>query len=275
MFEKVKHINRRYLLQTRRMATMAAALGAIGVGLLVFVFVPQVQSIFELLDDKSKADKQVATLGKKVAQLQVFPQSQLLAQADEINSVLPSKKPLLELLTSYNQIARQVNVSFADVSLSPGKISTEAATLSKSAKRSKSKSTGSRKKTDYEEIEIEITVIGPLSNVQRFLDAIETVAPVTTVTKMTLNEKKAIIRQDEDQLEEKIYEAKLVTTTYFFTKSVTATINSPVPELTADQNKVMAEVGTFTIPNISEQTRITGGGLQDLFGIDDNQFDFN
>jgi hypothetical protein len=258
-----RKLNRRYLMITRRYATFGAGLLAASLLIGFFVMVPQLNSSYQLWGEARSAQKSITELQQKVAQLVALPESVLLSQEGAINAVLPSHKPLLELLNSFSQVAQQTNVSFSDVSLSPGRIATDSASLA----GAKSRSSSSRKLTDFDQIDLELSIAGRLVDVQQFLEKIETVAPVTSVTRMSLNEKQArAVEGEEGELEE-LFEAQLVTTTYFFTKSVTAAISAPVPELSAAQNKVLQEVGLFTVPVVTSQTQIRGGGQEDLFGV--------
>jgi Tfp pilus assembly protein PilO len=266
-----EYLNQRYLLTTRRFATLAALLAVVGLLLIGFVLVPQVQSILGLVKDLQEANKDASSLAQKVEQLQNLPQSELLQAGTTINNVLPSKKPLLELLTSYNQIARESGVQFSDVSLSPGLIATESAETASSP--SSSNPSGSkkrtaaptrRKSTEYDQLDLSLKVSGSLPNINLFLQRVEQVAPLTTVTSMSLTEK---VVRTENAGPSELYEAELVTTSYFFTQSVSATVRSPIPTLSTDQKQVISQISTFLIPQIDEQTAITGGGLQDLFGL--------
>lgn len=263
MFDKAKHLNRRYLLYTRRYATLAAALAVITLGLIGLVLYPQVQSVLELISDSQKTRKTVQTLEAKVASLQSLPQSELLQSEYEINSVLPSKKPLLELLTGLNQVAVSSQIRFTEVTLSPGLVASNSAEL-------EARQRSIRSKGDFEELALEMKIEGSLDDIQLFLNQIETVSPVTTVTSMKLAE--LTFRSENTEDDEKLFQATLSTVTYFFTQQVTSTLSAPVDTLAADQAAALEEVNTFLIPRVTEQTEITGGGLQDLFGVAEQEF---
>jgi Tfp pilus assembly protein PilO len=266
----IEHINQRYLLNTRRFATLAACLVLTSGLLILFVIVPQIQSVIQLVDDLQEANKDVASLRQKVDQLGDLHQSDLIVSQDAINSVLPSRKPLLELLTSYSQIAQETGVQFSDVSLSPGRIATQAATAAPSADSGQSgarRAAPTRRRTaDYDQLDLNMKVSGTLSNINQFLQRVEQIAPVTTVTNMSLTEK--LVRSEEAQPAD-FFEADLTTTSYFFTQPVSATVRAPLPTVTAEQQAVISQINTFFIPQVDEQTVITGGGLQDLFGLSD------
>lgn len=268
-----EYFNQRYLFTTRRFATLAALLGVSGLLLVGLVVVPQIQSIFTLVTELQNANKDSLQLKQKVDQLANLPQSELLQASSTINNVLPSKKPLLELLSSYNQIAQDAGVQFSDVSLSPGRIATEAAqTGSASTAQAGKKRTAAptrRASTEYDQLDLSLKVSGTLAEINSFLQKVEQIAPMTTVTSMSLTEK---VVRTEDEAPADFYEADFVTTSYFFTQPVSATVRSPIPTLSTEQKEVITEISLFLIPEVTEQTAITGGGLQDLFGLSKEDF---
>lgn len=267
---KTGYLTQRYLFHTRRYATLAGAIVAVAVLLLLVVVIPQVQSIFTNATKLQQANKTAAELNQKVDQLRNLPQSVLLQASDEINSVLPSKKPLLELLTSYSEIAREAGVQFSDVSISPGRIATESASTTPAATSGRAQRVAPtrRASTDYDQLDLSMKVSGDLDSINLFLQRIEQIAPITTVTSMSLTER---LLRSQDQSQESVFEAELVTTSYFFTQPVASTIRGNLPAITTGQQEIIQQIQTFFIPEINEQTIITGGGLQDLFGVSTSQ----
>lgn len=266
---KTGYLTQRYLFHTRRYATLAGAIVAACVLLILAVVVPQIQSVFNTATKLQQANKTTAELQQKVDQLRNLPQSVLLQASNEINSVLPSKKPLLELLTSYSEIAREAGVQFSDVSISPGRIATESATTAPAASSGRAQRAPTRRtNTDYDQLDLSMKVSGDLDSINLFLQRIEQIAPITTVTSMSLTER---LVRSQNESQESVFEAELVTTSYFFTQPIASTIRGSLPTVTAGQQDVIQEIQTFFIPEINEQTIITGGGLQDLFGVSTSQ----
>lgn len=249
----------KYFYNTRRFLVWAVFLGVLAVGLTIFSLIPQVQSASGLYSDMLKEGKRLAQLKLKLAQLDDAANTAIMINADKINAVLPSKKPLLELLTGLNNIGGKSNVIFSNISLTPGKISTDSAEVETNV-RKRSRTLVNRQ---YESLDLDVTVTGPISNVNQFLKQVEMMAPFTNVTAMTLNEKTGPsgIEGGVDSS----YEAKVTITTYFFNRPLTATIDAAIPELSAAQQKTIDEIQDFTYTTVQAQDEIRGGGLENLF----------
>lgn len=268
IIETKKKYNLRYILNTRRFLAMMVGVVVLSIGMLIFVLLPQITSVTELLSELDSTNTEVQNLELKVNQLNNLPNSDLLAQKSKIDRILPSKKPLLDLLSAFEQVAAKTDVTFSDVSLSPGLISTDSAQLDPKSSANARLLANRRKSSDYDQIDLDLKVVGTFVNINLFLQEIEKVAPMTTITSMSLREKNVANSDGQNVLN---FEAELVTTSYFYTKSVSSSVRSPLPELNSDQMKILADINSFYIPNISEQTRIQGGGLEDLFGINVEQ----
>lgn len=250
--------NLRYFYNTRRFLIWAGFLGILSAGLVIFSVLPQINSITGLYDDLLKENKRLAQLRVKVAQLDDASNSTIMLNADKINLTLPSRKPLIELLSGLNNIGNKTRVSFTDISLTPGKISTESAEAATSS-RGRAANVASKK---YEVLDLDVTVSGPIQNINQFLREVELLAPFTNVTAMTLNEK---TNGNQVGSSNQQFEAKVTITTYFFNRAITATIDSSLPELTPAQQTVINGIQNFTYTTIEEQLEIRGGGLENLF----------
>ncbi len=262
--------NYRYLVHTRRYALIAAGLVLFILLVLGFLIFPQVTSLVDQYSKLQSAQKTIAQLESKSQQLQRLPQSQLFTSGIQINSVLPSRKPLLELLSAMNEVAGASGVSYSELSLSPGKVASEGATLTAAkspagAKSSKPVTTARSNSgvSGSEALAVNLKVTGSLANINIFLRDIERVAPLTTVTKLSLIERTGT-KIDPNEA----FEADLEIETYFFTQVVSATLAAPVPTLTVNQQLLMNEITSYRYPVILSQDMIRGGGLKDLFGIE-------
>jgi Tfp pilus assembly protein PilO len=252
--------NFRYIYNTRKYLVWSGIFGLITAVLLFASLIPQINSITSLYDDLLKENKRLTQLKLKVAQLTDSTNSLIVTNSDKVNQALPSKKPLLELLTALNAVGSQTKVSFDDISLTPGKISTESAEPKASSRRSKKKTTAVNK---YETLNVDINVTGKIGSINNFLREIEKIAPFTTVTGMALNERSS--NDPNQSFTDAVFEAKLTVSTYFFTKSVSANIDAALPELTIAQRQIIDALQDFTYTSIEEQYQIKGGGLENLF----------
>lgn len=251
--------NIKYFYNTRRFLVWTGFLGLLSVGIILLSIVPQINSTTNLYNEMLKENKRLAQLRVKVAQLDDASNSTILVNSDKINSTLPSKKPLLELLSGLNAIGNKTQVSFNDISLTPGEISTKSAE-SATTKKKKESNVAAKK---YEVLDLDVTVTGKIQNINQFLKEVELLAPFTNVTAMTLNEKTS--SNQDLSFSETVFEAKLTITTYFFNRAITATIDSSLPELTAAQQGVINGIQNFTYSTLEAQNEIRGGGLENLF----------
>jgi len=269
-------INARYVFHTRRYALFAVGLAVFSVGVLLLVIVPQIMSIWNRYGELRQQEEVLAKLEAKSLQLQEMPQSELFRNADRINQTLPTQKPLLELLSALNVVAAESGVRYSDLSLSPGKIASEGASLQNQpggGTGSSSRTTGASRPssaarrtgvTGVESLSVQLIANGSLANINTFLRQIERVAPLTTVTQLSLIERLA---SRSDQTSD--FEAELVIETYFFTQAVSATLAAPLPDLNVSQQLTINEINTFLFPTVMSQEAIINGGLEDLFGVAD------
>lgn len=268
MQANIEKINVRYLLTTRRPLLMTGILGVVSLVLLLAVGLPQIQQNFTLWNSWQKEKAARDQLRKKVAQLQQVSTDITADQATLVNTVMPSRKPLLELLSGLNQVALLTNVTFQTVELSPGSIATAAAETAPTTKR-----TGNTRKAnqEYETLEVDLTVTGRLGDINRFFQQVEQVAPATTITALSLQKQAGrasltVATTEQIAPADEVYEADMTVETYYFTKSISATLDSPLPTIGAAEQALLEQMRTYTKGSVQTQDRIEGGGLQDLFG---------
>ena len=258
----------RYLWQTRRELVLASIAVALSLILGVGVIFPQVQASFELRSQKQKLIDQNQQLSNKLAKLTNLPPVDLSTQAQTVNLVLPSYKPLLEILSALNALANQSQVSFQAVSLSPGKIATQAAVVDQTETKKSTKSTAKKttaKAGTNDILELNIEVVGSLPAINNFFQRLEKMGPLTTVTKFELNK----LSKPTAGLTN-TFAAKLEIATYYFAQPVKTTIESNLMELTTADLKLIDELSQYFFPTVTQNTTITGGGQADLFALEKN-----
>lgn len=267
-------LNYRYLLNTRRFALLALGVVALGVGLFFLVIVPQFQAGMEIWGRLSKEQKVLAQLQKKDSELSDFANSPMLVKSAQVDLLLPGRKPLLELLTGLYQVATVNQVNFTDVELSPGKIASDSA-----SPVTRNTQAGSK---DYDSIDVALTVQGDLVQLNRFFDALENLAPLSIITNLSLNQSRTVntvgsrattspAAAEAANSNTGRFEADLVITTYFYNKSVSAAIQTPLPPIGAAEEALVAKLDGFTYVTLQPQLSITGGGQTNLFNTSDNQ----
>lgn len=236
--------------RTRQILIYSIGMVLLSIGLIAFGAYPQITATLELNAEAQKKRPQLEVLERKMAQLENVRFDPDFSQVDVVNEALPSKKPLLELLTNLNAISLANNINVTGFQLNPGLVASSAAEAQLST----------RKKGDIDTLDVELTIEGERGDVNKFLSSVEMISPFTTIIKLTISTTKV------GEIEKSV--AQLTTNTFFFTKSIKTTIDSPLPALAANEKTVLTELASFEIPELSEQTEITGGGLEDLFGVD-------
>jgi len=262
--KKKSEINFKSLIINRRYLLFSMAIALVSLIVIFSGITSQINNIFDLRREIKVGQEKVAVLRQKTIDLENIEAREAYKSQDLVNKILPSKKPLLELLTSLNTVASQNNVIFVDLSLSPGKIASESAEFLGEAK-----SSSQRKKTQpkvglegYDTLVVEVEISGLFSDVQNFFQDIEKVAPLTTITSLSLDIKSDDIIRPSDEVQ-----AELVLSSYFFTQSVTANLSSSLPNIGIKEQEIINEVGSYALPAFSVQKQIEGGGLNDLFGL--------
>lgn len=272
MKKKQSTLNLKSLVNNRPYLLYSGLISLISLIVLFSGITPQVNNIFDLQRDIKAGDEELKLLSQKKADLENIEARAAYGSLDSVNKVLPSKKPLLELLTALNLVAEQNNVSFANLSLSPGEISSQSAELldgaKKTSSKNKKKTSQSKNKEGYDALSVELEVAGLFSDVQKFFIDIEKVAPLTNISSLSLDIKSADIIRASDQVN-----AELVLQTYFFTQSVTANLDSPLPDIGRKELEIIDEIKSYLYPAANVQLQIQGGGLQDLFGLNNQELE--
>jgi Tfp pilus assembly protein PilO len=253
---KLDTFNLSLLISTRKHLVRAVAFGFTSIVLLILTYI-QITGVFETRKKMEVTQKKIDQLDGKASELQALKQTPEYAQAQKMNDVLPSHKPLLELLNNLNSVANQTNVSITEFKINPGEIISEGEAEQKlSVKKSPTK-------TDYDQLNLELSILGQLDNVKQFMTLIERVSPITTITSLTIDRKATNIGNNQQ-----LTRADLSLSTYYYTKSVSSTLSSALPKITQEERDIFQAILDFSPPEIENQTYIIGGNNTDLFGIE-------
>ena len=251
----------RYLTTTRRKLLYSAGLLVLAVGVGLGIALPQAQSALQIAQELQSENQFANKLQQKATELEQVSQSPAFSKANLVNAVLPSKKPLIELLTSLNAVVQDSGVIITNIELSPGKIATEAADAPKKASTSKVKKGAAIVSRDYDVLDVQLTTEGSLEQLNVFLEGVEKIIPASTVTSLSLSKP----LRPSKVVTQSVYEAELVISSFYFTKSITSALEAPLPPVGADGEKALEEVDTFSFVSVTQPTVIQGGGLEDLF----------
>lgn len=256
--KKPNQFNYRTYLVNRKSLGIAIVLGAVAVCLVVFAIVPQFQEILDLSSQLQNEKPKLEKLQRKLVELDNIQFSPEFSQRAVVDSALPSRKPLLELLTSLNTISSANRVAITEFSLNPGLIATSEAEIQAEAKKFANNE-------GVDSIDLDMTVTGTFDDVGKFLIGLEKISPFTTIVQLELSSR---VSGDDFTEQASDMQAKISTKSYFFTQSVAASVEAPLPILNALEQNVLTELANFSTSGLPEQLEITGGGLEDLFGVD-------
>ncbi|MEX0896390.1 MAG: GspMb/PilO family protein [Patescibacteria group bacterium] len=254
----------RIIIATRQQLLLAMGI-VIGIAALIFaVMIPQGREAWAEYQQIEQERPRLESYQNKVVQLDNIPFTPEYAQIEIIEEALPSRNPLLELLVSLNSVSADTDVVVVSYDLSPGLVATDSTQLQQS-----SRSTG------YDSLQLNLSVQGTFNELQDFLRRVEEVAPFSTITSLQLSNQitsetgAALDAQDQE------FSAELITETYYFTRPITVTYESPLPVITDQDRTVLNALASFVPTELPVQNQIQGGGLEDLFQLRENQDQLN
>ncbi len=256
-------INWRSLTTNRRYLVWTVVSGLV-LTLTVFSgLIPQAQTLIDLRSELKTAQSQLESLQAKVNDLENIEARQAYQARDSVDQIMPSRKPLLELLAGLNAVASRDHISFTNFSLSPGEISSASADFLESARTEKTRRTSAKRGSEgYETMPIELEIEGEFNQVQEFLTNVERSAPLVTITSLALN-----IAGDEMIAPTDKVKAELVLQSYFFTQSIAAALEKSLPVIGTAEERVIKEIESYYYPSTAVQERIISGGYEDIFGL--------
>lgn len=247
------------LLATRQPLLLAMGI-VIGIAAMIFaVMIPQAREAWAQYQVIEQERPRLARYQEKVIELDNIPSSPEYAQIEIIEAALPSRKPLLELLVSLNSVSTDTNVFVSSYDLSPGLVATDSTQVQQSARLQ-----------GFDSLQLNVSVTGTFSDLQNFFRRVEEVSPFTTITSLQLASQITSETGVSEDTQNQLFSAELVTETYFFTKPITVTYESPLPQITQRDREVLNALASFVPTDLPDQTQIQGGGLDDLFQLRQN-----
>ena len=273
-----KQMNIRRVMYTRRYLVIGLSVFLLSALMGIFALVPQITADVEMNTELREQKRALASLRQKIDALQETLALMDEQTTSEVDAVLPSEKPLLQLMAAANQAATQTQVSISEVETTPGKLATASArttaggATTANAGATAETATGpladpNQPKTKVRGVAtlyIEITVKGTLANINRYIQRVEESAPFIDISKISLNN----LDQVEGQpLSARPFQAELGLTTFYFTQSLSVAVDAPLPEISSQDQEILDKLAKFTYPDVRKQQTIQGGGLQDLFGV--------
>ena len=251
--------NIKLFFNTRRHLLLAIILIWAIVALVFFAIKPQVQTLFNLRSNLEVEREQYMDLSRKIQDLQNIRISDQFQQKEKVDEVLPSHKPVMELLFNLNQAMKESNVGITSLHISPGEIATESAEISLLDTAPKD-TAAQRRQQRYSALRMELTVSGTEERVDQFLQLAERIAPFTSIVELEIN-----TRTDREGVTRT--EAEMLLNTYYYTQTIVTRVDDQLPSIGEKELKAFETIQQFMPPGFQKPTAIESADLEDLFGI--------
>lgn len=250
MIENQSEFNWRLFWNSRKELVLSILLFVLAIMITLIGVVQQVNPIsatYQKMIDREKEMKKFMDKANSLDQLASDPSTNNFSEVDK---VLPSHKPILEILTNLNNVANNSQVSIRNFTISPGAIASDSTQVKRASKSS------------YDFLDLNFSVNGPLWRVQNFMTLIEQTTPISTITDISIN------RQiDGDKNAEA--QATLILRTFYFTQSISVTVATPLPEVASADQAILRHINELIPNNLETQTEIIKSDRGNLFGLQD------
>jgi hypothetical protein len=244
-----QEFNYKLVWNTRKELVLAILFFILSFVIFTMVLIRQIDPVKKVFAELNKTNQELNKFQTKADELAAIAFDSEFKKMNEINEVLPSHKPLLEILNNLNNVALQSETLIENFALSPGEIATDSTLLAKS-----------RKQKNYDELELEFAVSGQLKNVQSFMTLIEQVTPISTITRISLN-------QEADETGTVKTTANLTLKTFYFTQPISVTITEPLPPIANNQLIILEEIKKLIPSTLPIQDTVVKNNRGNLFGL--------
>jgi Tfp pilus assembly protein PilO len=243
---------------SRKFLVFAVALVLLEIVLIGTLLVPQVQEAYASYQKMQAEKPKLQKLLDKLDELESIEMNPDFAQVDVVEKALPSRKPLMELLLALSSVSQDTGIAIEQFELRPGLVATDSTQPTQQASS----------KGAFDQLALDVMIRGTFDDIVAFLLKVEEVSPFSTITSMEIgNQINMNAEGFEDLAQEAVFQAVLTTETYFFTQSIAARIDSPLPKLSEKERQVLSALASFVPTEAPVETEIRGGGSEDLFNL--------
>jgi len=261
----LKDVHVEYFLRARRYLVLTVVLGVAVLGLVALLWMQEVPQVVDLWGKLQTEKQNAAALQRKAAALQSSAAIDQVDNYHKIDTLLPSKKPLLQLLDNLGAAATSAQVSLSQIQTTPGRVATNSAQLQSDAS-TLAVSVPNEKINGIDVLDVGVTVDGSLPQINAFVKNIENITPISDITQFQLTQTMGSQQTSQGVVQSANgYEAKLRVTSYYFTQPISVTIDASLPEVNATEQQFLNQLSTFNFASETQQQNVQGGGLNDLF----------
>lgn len=206
----------------------------------IFSFSVLRKSLIKIGDiQKKTADQKKTLIGleKKLSYLESLDKATLLAQTASLESVFPSKKPVMSLINSLKAVARENNVSYAGIRLNPGEIE-------KNTDDGKNKKNKSQKASEssLESFYLDVGLVGTLDSIFAFVDQLDLTAPLVSINSLDISS------LDIEEEEESFVRASIGITVFYQPSPLNiGAIDTPLKEFSSEDEEIFNLLDDYVI----------------------------
>jgi len=273
--DKKKNLNFKILLNSRKSLLLAILLVWATVFMIFFGIKPQIEAVFEINGKLDEEKQQFQKVSIKLNELKQIKISDQFKQKDKVDEVLPSHKPVLELLFNLQQTAQTSQASIVSLLINPGKIATESAELeliqtpaTSTRRRGQPAPTVAPSRKRFDSLQMELVVRGTQEQIDLFIKTIERITPFTSIVELSIRD---VRRGQRDEAETR-QEATLVLNTYYYTQVISTSIDSILPTVGEKELRAFNTIMDFVPSEYTLPTEIRGANIEDFFNIEGFKF---
>ncbi|KUK79026.1 MAG: hypothetical protein XD95_0654 [Microgenomates bacterium 39_7] len=269
--ETKNDLNFKLLINTRKQLILAIIMIWGVVGLIFFAIKPQVETIFSTNQKLDQEKDQYQRITRKLEELKQIEVSDQFQQKEQVDHVLPSYKPVLELLFNLNQAVQLSGVNATNLQISPGEIATPSAELEllESGTSRKSDAPSTSKQRRYSNLALNLTVQGDSDAVDEFLELAERITPFTSIIELSIRG----ARGGDEEKSTSSTEAEMTLHSYYYTQVITTDIDDSLPTVSDEELRAFNTIQQFVPSGFQQPTEVRNFNVEDLFEVPGFQFE--
>ena len=192
------------------------------------IFRPTLINVAKLRLENGRQKKKLAVLQRKSQLLQSLDKEEVSRRVAKLEEVFPSEKPVLNLIASLIQLAREEEVTFGGIELRPGKMSQS-----------------EEKEERLQEFVIDFSIGGELANITSFISSLEKTSPLMKIVDISLS-----LKGPNASFGVQVY--------YQAFPEVLGLIDQPVPLLSEKEQIVLEEISDYRRVEVVQATAPVG-----------------
>ncbi len=247
-----KDLSLEQLIRRRRYLLLAILSWVVMVMLTFSVLIPQFQQISYTRLRLNTEQQTFNQVNNKLKFLSSFDVNSFQQQEMNLNLILPSTKPFLQLLHSLKQLAVEQDVLFSGLDWNVGLVASESAVpVPLSAPQTSAKAGTVGATEALLKMPLQLKVLGTTEKLNTYFNELTKMAPVVEIDTVDL--------APRFQIKEGLYEASLKLSAYYaplFSLRGAVTGDKPLPQLTKDENEYIGKLSNYRI----YVENATGGG---------------